>query len=159
MTTNMGSSIIQENFDGISEAEIPVVTERTKLQMDEFLKQHIRPEFLNRIDEKVLFTPLTREDTRQIVLIQLANLNKHLEKNNIKLVVKEDVINWIAETGYDPHFGARPVKRVIQKHVLNELSKDLLANRIDTSQNVVVDLFDGKIVFRKPISKEEESII
>lgn len=159
MTTNMGSSIIQENFDSISEAEIPVVTERTKLQMDEFLKQHIRPEFLNRIDEKVLFTPLTREDTRQIVLIQLGNLNKHLEKNNIKLVVKEDVINWIAETGYDPHFGARPVKRVIQKHVLNELSKDLLANRIDTSQNVVVDLFDGKIVFRKPISKEEESII
>ncbi|HLW39655.1 MAG TPA: AAA family ATPase, partial [Brumimicrobium sp.] len=159
MTTNMGASIIQENFEGISDAEIPATTERTKMEMNEFLKQHIRPEFLNRIDEKVLFTPLTREDTRQIVFIQFNNLRKQLEKNNIKLVVKEDVIHWIAETGYDPHFGARPVKRVIQKHILNELSKDLLANRIDTTQNVVVDFFDGKIVFRKPISEEEELAI
>ncbi|HLV40780.1 MAG TPA: hypothetical protein VKY37_00745, partial [Brumimicrobium sp.] len=141
---------------GITEAEIPAVTARTKMEMSEFLKQHIRPEFLNRIDEQILFTPLTKEDTRQIVVIQLNNLKKQLEGHNIRLVVKEDAINWIAETGYDPHFGARPVKRVIQKSILNELSKDLLAQRIDTSQNVVVDLFDGKIVFRKPISEEEK---
>ncbi len=159
MTTNMGSSIIQENFDGVTEVEIPRVTEKTKMEMHEFLKQHIRPEFLNRIDELVLFTPLTKEDTQQIVLIQLNNLRKHLEKSNIQLIVKDDVIDWIAETGYDPHFGARPVKRVIQKHILNELSKELLANRIDISQNVVVDLFDGKVVFRKPVSEEEEQRI
>lgn len=159
MTTNMGSNIIQENFDGITEAEIPAVTARTKMEMSEHLKQHIRPEFLNRIDEQILFTPLTKEDTRQIVEIQLNNLKKQLEGHNIKLVVKADALNWIAETGYDPHFGARPVKRVIQKNILNELSKDLLAQKIDTSQNVVVDLFDGKIVFRKPISKEEEEIV
>ncbi|MFA5574535.1 MAG: ATP-dependent chaperone ClpB [Brumimicrobium sp.] len=159
MTTNMGSSIIQENFDGVTEVEIPRVTEKTKMEMHEFLKQHIRPEFLNRIDELVLFTPLTKEDTQQIVLIQLNNLRKHLEKSNIQLIVKDDVIDWIAETGYDPHFGARPVKRVIQKHILNELSKELLANRIDISQNVVVDLFDGKVEFRKPVSEEEEQRI
>lgn len=159
MTTNMGSSIIQDNFDGITEAEIPTVTARTKMEMSEHLKQHIRPEFLNRIDEQILFTPLTKENTRQIVEIQLNNLKQQLEKNDIRLVVKEDALNWIAETGYDPHFGARPVKRVIQKSILNELSKDLLAQKIDTSQNVVVDLFDGKIVFRKPISEEEEEIV
>ncbi|WP_417266024.1 ATP-dependent chaperone ClpB [Brumimicrobium sp.] len=159
MTTNMGSSIIQDNFDGITKAEIPAVTARTKMEMSEHLKQHIRPEFLNRIDEQILFTPLTKENTRQIVEIQLNNLKQQLEKNDIRLVVKEDALNWIAETGYDPHFGARPVKRVIQKSILNELSKDLLAQKIDKSQNVVVDLFDGKIVFRKPISKEEEEIV
>ncbi|HLW41371.1 MAG TPA: AAA family ATPase [Flavobacterium sp.] len=159
MTTNMGSSIIQDNFDGITKAEIPAVTARTKMEMSEHLKQHIRPEFLNRIDEQILFTPLTKENTRQIVEIQLNNLKQQLEKNDIRLVVKEDALNWIAETGYDPHFGARPVKRVIQKSILNELSKDLLAQKIDTSQNVVVDLFDGKIVFRKPISEEEEEIV
>ncbi|PKR80785.1 ATP-dependent chaperone ClpB [Brumimicrobium salinarum] len=159
MTTNMGASIIQENFDGISDAEIPTVKESTRLEMLEFLKKEIRPEFLNRIDEQILFTPLTKKDTRQIVEIQLNNLKKRLEENDIRLVVKEDALNWIAETGYDPHFGARPVKRVIQKSILNELSKDLLAQKIDTSQNVVVDLFDGKIVFRKPISQEEEEIV
>ncbi|HLV42142.1 MAG TPA: ATP-dependent chaperone ClpB [Brumimicrobium sp.] len=159
MTTNMGAEIIQNNFEGAVEAEIPRITEKTKMEMSEFLKQHIRPEFLNRIDEQILFTPLTKKDTRQIVEIQLNNLKKQLESHNIKLVVKEDALNWIAETGYDPHFGARPVKRVIQKSILNELSKDLLAQKIDTSQNVVVDLFDGKIVFRKPISEEEEEIV
>src|SRR5690554_6871487 len=128
MTTNMGSNIIQENFDGITEAEIPAVTARTKMEMSEFLKQHIRPEFLNRIDEQILFTPLTKEDTRQIVEIQLNNLKKQLEGHNIKLVVKEDALNWIAETGYDPHFGARPVKRVIQKSILNEDRKSTRLN-------------------------------
>jgi ATP-dependent Clp protease ATP-binding subunit ClpB len=159
MTTNMGANIIQENFEGATEAELPAIKERTKKEMSEFLKQHIRPEFLNRIDEQILFTPLTKEDTRQIVEIQLNNLKKRLEKNDIKLVVKDDAINWIAETGYDPHFGARPVKRVIQKSILNELSKDLLAQRIDKTQNVVVDLFDGKIVFRKPITEEEKELV
>ncbi|RFC53911.1 ATP-dependent chaperone ClpB [Brumimicrobium aurantiacum] len=159
MTTNMGADIIQTNFDGITDVEIPRVKEKTKMEMAEHLKQHIRPEFLNRIDEQILFTPLTKENVRGIVEIQLNSLKKRLVANDINLVIKEDAIDWIAETGYDPHFGARPVKRVIQKSILNELSKDLLAQRIDTSKNVIVDLFDGKIVFRKPITEEEEAIV
>jgi ATP-dependent Clp protease ATP-binding subunit ClpB len=157
MTTNMGASIIQENFDNAKEAELPRIKEKTQMELLEFLKQEIRPEFLNRIDEQILFTPLTKDDTKQIVDIQLRNLKEQLKKNHINLIVKDDVIDWIAEAGHDPHFGARPVKRVIQKSILNELSKDLLAQKIDTSQNVVVDLFDGKVVFRKPISEEEEA--
>jgi ATP-dependent Clp protease ATP-binding subunit ClpB len=157
MTTNMGASIIQENFDGAKEAELPRIKEKTQMELLEFLKQEIRPEFLNRIDEQILFTPLTKEDTKEIVEIQLRNLKVQLKNSHINLIVKDDVIDWIAEAGYDPHFGARPVKRVIQKHILNELSKDMLAEKIDTSQNVVVDLFDGKVVFRKPISEEEEA--
>lgn len=157
MTTNMGASIIQENFDGAKEAELPRVKEKTQMELLEFLKQEIRPEFLNRIDEQILFTPLTKEETKQIVEIQLRNLKNQLRKSHINLIVKDDVIDWIAEAGHDPHFGARPVKRVIQKSILNELSKDLLAQKIDTSQNVIVDFFDGKVVFRKPISEDEEA--
>ncbi|MCC5923056.1 MAG: ATP-dependent chaperone ClpB [Crocinitomicaceae bacterium] len=156
MTSNMGAHIIQENFDGIIAGTEEQVKEKTKLALLEHLKQEIRPEFLNRIDETILFTPLTKEDTLAIVNIQLDILKKRLLENNIRLVVKEDAIAWIAEAGFDPHFGARPVKRVIQKQVLNELSKQILAQNIDTSNNVVMDLFDQKIVFRKPISEEEE---
>jgi ATP-dependent Clp protease ATP-binding subunit ClpB len=156
MTTNMGADIIQKNFSGITDAEIPSTKERTQLELFEFLKTQIRPEFLNRIDENILFTPLTKENVKDIVTIQLDILRKRLEDNDIKLFIKEDVIDWIADTGFDPHFGARPVKRVIQKSILNELSKDLLAQRVDTTKNVVVDMFDGKVVFRKPISEEEE---
>lgn len=156
MTSNMGAHIIQENFDGIIAGTEEQVKEKTKLALLEHLKQEIRPEFLNRIDETILFTPLTKEDTLAIVNIQLDILKKRLLENNIQLVVKEDAIAWIAEAGFDPHFGARPVKRVIQKQVLNELSKQILAQNIDISNNVVMDLFDQKIVFRKPISEEEE---
>ncbi len=159
MTTNMGSDIIQSNFEGATEEEFPTIKAKTQVELLGFLKQQIRPEFLNRIDETILFTPLTRNDTRQIVEIQLNNLKEQLENQDIHLVVKEDVLNWIAEKGYDPHFGARPLKRVIQKSLLNELSKELIAQKIDTSQNVVVDLFDDKVVFRKPISEEEEQAI
>lgn len=157
MTTNMGASIIQENFDGAKDAELPRIKEKTQMELLEFLKQEIRPEFLNRIDEQILFTPLTKNDTKQIVEIQLRNLKEQLKQSHINLIVKDDVIDWIAEAGHDPHFGARPVKRLIQKSILNELSKDLLAQKIDTSQNVIVDFFDGKVVFRKPISEDEEA--
>jgi ATP-dependent Clp protease ATP-binding subunit ClpB len=156
MTTNMGAAIIQENFDAMVSGDEERTKERTRMALLEYLKQQIRPEFLNRIDETILFTPLTKEDTLQIVHIQLNNLKDRLLENDINLVVTDDALSWIAETGYDPHFGARPVKRVIQKNVLNELSKQLLAQTIDTTKNVVMDLFDGNIVFRKPISEEEE---
>lgn len=159
MTSNLGSSIIHEKFDGIKEAEYHRASERAKLEVMELLKATIRPEFLNRIDETIMFTPLTKGNLRQIVEIQLAGLKKNLLTKDIHLVVTNDAFDWIAEAGYDPFFGARPVKRVIQKQVLNELSKALLSGTIDTSANVVMDVFDGKIVFRKPIHAEEEMAI
>ena len=159
MTSNMGAEIIHENFDGITPDEQEQAKERTRMALLEYLKQQIRPEFLNRIDETILFTPLTKADILEIVDIQLDNLKERLKANDIRLVVKQDALDHIAESGYDPHFGARPVKRVIQKELLNELSKELLAQRIETSSNVIVDLFDGKIVFRKPINEEEENLI
>ncbi|MDX1444839.1 ATP-dependent chaperone ClpB [Lishizhenia sp.] len=156
MTTNMGSNIIQEKFD----AMVPGTEEETKEQVERevfnLLKHSVRPEFLNRIDETILFTPLSKADVISIVDIQLMQLKERLQKNDINLVFKQDAIDYIADTGFDPHFGARPIKRVIQKKVLNALSKEILAGRIDTSQNVVMDLIDGQIIFRKPINEEEE---
>jgi len=156
MTSNIGSHIIQENFDNMVTGQEEQVKDKTRIELLNHLKQTVRPEFINRIDETILFTPLTKENILSIVHIQLDQLKDRLKQNEINLVIKEDALEWIAEAGYDPHFGARPLKRVIQKQVLNELSKQILAQSIDTSQNVVMDLFDHKIVFRKPISEEEE---
>ncbi len=156
MTSNLGSTIIHDEFEGAKESEYERVAEKTKFKVLELLKQTIRPEFLNRIDETLLFLPLTKSDVREIVEIQLRGLKKLLLEKEIHLVVKEEALQWIAETGYDPFFGARPVKRLIQREVLNELSKALLSNTVDKSKNVVMDIFDGKIVFRKPINVEEE---
>ena len=156
MTSNMGADIIHANYDALILGTEERTKEKTVLELMEFLKREIRPEFLNRIDETVLFTPLTKKDVLDIVEIQLNQLRDQLAENNIKIVVKDEALNWIAETGYDPHFGARPVKRVIQRSILNELSKQLLGQTIDTSYNVVIDLFDDKIIFRKPISEAEE---
>ena len=158
MTTNMGAEIIHEHFDVMVPGQEDKTKEKTRLALLEFLKREIRPEFLNRIDETILFTPLTKEDTLEIVDIMLNNLQERLKQNHIRLVVKQEAKEYFAEQGYDPHFGARPIKRVIQKEMLNELSKEMLAQRIETSSNVIVDLFDGKIVFRKPINEEEEDI-
>jgi len=159
MTTNMGADIIHEHFDAMVPGQEEQTKEKTKQSLLEFLKREIRPEFLNRIDETILFTPLTKEDTLEIVDIMLNNLHDRLKQNNINLVVKDEVKQYFAEEGYNPHFGARPIKRVIQKELLNELSKELLAQKIETSSNVIVDLFDGKVVFRKPINEEEENIL
>lgn len=159
MTSNLGSHLIHEKFDGIDESEYPLAAAKAEFEVMELLKQTIRPEFLNRIDETILFLPLTKQNVREIVLIQVKGLQIQLANQGINMVVKEDALNWIAEAGYDPFFGARPVKRVIQKQVMNELSKALLGDRIDTSKNVVMDVFDGKIVFRKPINEAEEVIL
>ena len=122
----------------------------------ELLKATIRPEFLNRIDETIMFNPLSKGNVRQIVRIQLDGLKHLLQEQGINLVISPEAFDWIADTGYDPFFGARPVKRVIQRSVLNELSKALLGGTIDKTHNVVMDIFDGKIVFRKPINEVEE---
>jgi ATP-dependent Clp protease ATP-binding subunit ClpB len=156
MTSNLGSHLIQETFDGIKPGEEDRATEKAKMLVMELLKQTIRPEFLNRIDETIMFTPLTKDNLRQIVQIQMNQLTELLKEKDIHLHVTADAFDWIAEAGYDPQFGARPVKRVIQKQVLNELSKALLSGTIDTSKTVVMDIFDTKIVFRKPITEAEE---
>jgi ATP-dependent Clp protease ATP-binding subunit ClpB len=155
MTSNLGSDIIHESFDNIKPAELERATEKAKMKLMELLKQTIRPEFLNRIDETIMFHPLTKENIQEIVHIHLGKLKELLLEKNIKLHISEEAFNHIAEIGYDPYFGARPVKRVIQREVLNELSKSLLAGTIDTSKNVVMDIFDGKMVFRKPINDFE----
>jgi ATP-dependent Clp protease ATP-binding subunit ClpB len=154
MTSNLGSTMIHEAFENVTPATFEKAREKAKLNVLELLKQTIRPEFLNRIDETLLFLPLTKENVKEIVQIQLDQLSKKLKENEIDLVVSPEAFNWLAEVGYDPFFGARPVKRVIQKNVLNELSKAMLSGTIDKTQPVVLDIFDGKIVFRKPIKSE-----
>ena len=155
MTSNMGSQILQEAFEEAKEADYPTLAAKAKVQVVELLKQTIRPEFLNRIDETLLFLPLTRSNVKDIVKIQLDNLKQQLKEKGIKLFVAPDAFDHIVELGYDPFFGARPVKRVIQKEVLNSLSKALLAKTVDMNQTVVMDMFEGQIVFRKPVLEEE----
>ena len=156
MTSNMGSHILQEAFENAKESDYPRIAEKAKVQVLELLKQTIRPEFLNRIDETLLFLPLTRSNLKDIVQIQLGNLKAQLKEKGIKLFIAPDAFDYIVELGYDPFFGARPVKRVIQKEVLNSLSKALLAKTVDMTQTVVMDMFEGQIVFRKPVLAEEE---
>ena len=156
MTSNLGSTLIHERFDNIKPAEFELAAERAKVDVLELLRQTIRPEFLNRIDETILFLPLTKENVKEIVAIQIDSLKKKLKAQEIDLFVTNDAFDFIAETGYDPFFGARPVKRVIQKLILNELSKALLSGNVDKSKKVVMDIFDGKIVFRKPVLATEE---
>ena len=156
MTSNLGSSIIHEMFDDTKEKDFDSIAEKAKIKVMELLKQTIRPEFLNRIDETILFLPLTKQNIKEIVQIQLNQLIVLLAEKEINLIVTNDAFEYIAKVGYDPFFGARPIKRVIQKQVLNELSKALLSGTIDREQNVVMDMFDGKIVFRKPINAQEE---
>ncbi|MFM7644235.1 MAG: ATP-dependent Clp protease ATP-binding subunit, partial [Sphingomonadales bacterium] len=156
MTSNLGSQLIFERFENAIEENYPQIAEHTRTEVLELLKQTIRPEFLNRIDESILFLPLTKKEVAEILSLQLKQLQTKLLESDIHLVVTPDAFDYILELGFDPFFGARPVKRVIQKQVLNELSKAILAQKVDKSQNVVMDMFDGKIVFRKPIHAQEE---
>ncbi|MES2630128.1 MAG: AAA family ATPase, partial [Bacteroidota bacterium] len=155
MTSNIGSSIIQENFEGLNRNNREEVMERTKDEVFEVLKQSLRPEFLNRIDEVIMFNPLDKDMVEEIVKIQITSLAKKLLEKDIELHLSEEGLHWLTEMGYDPQFGARPVKRVIQKQVLNELSKQLIAGTIDRSEPIVLDVFDSKIVFRKVLENEE----
>jgi len=154
MTSNMGSHIIQENFEGMTEENKDSILSKTRIEVFELLKKSIRPEFLNRIDETIMFTPLTRDDVKQIVRIQFGIIAKALAENNIKMEASEDAIDWLAQLGYDPQFGARPVKRVLQKRVVNELSKQILSNKVQPDSEIVLDVFDGEFVFRGKIQPE-----
>lgn len=154
MTSNIGSHLIQENFEKINEANREEVIAKTKTELFEILKKSIRPEFLNRIDEVIMFEPLSRNYMNDIVRIQLQSVIKSLAAQDIKMTASDEAIDWIAQLGFDPQFGARPVKRVIQRQVLNELSKQLLADAIQKDKEIVLDMFDNKLVFR---NKAEEA--
>lgn len=156
MTSNTGSHIIQENFDKMGKKDPEEVAEITKREVFELLKQSVRPEFLNRIDEVIMFKPLDRSEVRNIVKLQLHILSETLKKNDLQLHITEEAVSAISAQGFDPQFGARPVKRVIQKQVLNELSKNLLAGKVSKDEVIVMDAIDHKIIFRRPIKKEEE---
>jgi ATP-dependent Clp protease ATP-binding subunit ClpB len=156
MTSNIGSHIIQENYNHVDDkTNLTSLFERTKEEVMEVVKKSLRPEFLNRIDEVIMFPPLLKKEVREIVTIQLHILAQRLRKNDIVLKVSPEALEWLSEKGYDPQFGARPVKRVLQKDVLNILSKHLLAGTIDKSAPVVLDMFEGTLVFRKEIEGEK----
>jgi len=147
MTSNMGSQIIQEKFENLK-GSVDAATEAAKVEVLGLLKQTVRPEFINRIDEIVMFTPLTNANIAQIVGLQLKSVKKMLALQGITLDATPEAIDYLSEKGYDPQFGARPVKRVIQRDVLNQLSKEILSGTITTDSIVLLDAFDGKLVFR-----------
>ncbi|HEU5366518.1 MAG TPA: ATP-dependent chaperone ClpB [Hanamia sp.] len=155
MTSNMGSQIIQANFENVNENNKDEVVENTKSEVLDLLKQTIRPEFLNRIDEVIMFQPLMLKDIKEIIRIQLNDLKEQLAKNGVLLEFTDYALDYLAENGFDPQFGARPLKRLIQKQIVNQLSKKLLSGTIDKTKPVLVDVFDGTVVFRNEnISKD-----
>ncbi len=149
MTSNLGSLIIQENFEGINENNIDAVVDKTKDEVFGLLKQTLRPEFLNRIDEIVLFQPLSKSQIGKIVNFQLRGFNQMLEKRNIVLTATEDALEYLMNKGYEPAFGARPLKRILQQEVLNNLSKEILAGKIKDGDRITLDYFEESgLIFR-----------
>lgn len=156
MTSNIGSDIIQENYDKIEKGNREKVFEATKEQVFELLRRTLRPEFLNRVDEVIMFSPLTKRDINAIVKIQFNTVVNKLKEENIRLSATDEAIEWLGQTGFDPSFGARPIKRLIQKRVLNELSKELLSGKIERDSDIVMDVFDDNVIFRKPIETDKK---
>ncbi len=154
MTSNLGSGIIQERFENLDEKNISTIMDYAKKEVMTLLRKTLRPEFLNRIDETIMFTPLTKENVKEIVKIQMTGIEKLAAKNNISLTATDDVINYLSEIGYNPQFGARPIKRALQREVLNQLSKDILASKIAPGDVVVMDVFEEQVVFRQPLENE-----
>lgn len=147
MTSNIGSSLIRERFESLNEDNRETVIEQTRKEVFELLKKTIRPEFLNRIDELIMFTPLTQSEIRNIVRLQIEQVSRLLKDSDISLDVSERALDFIAKAGYDPEFGARPVKRIIQKYLLNELSKKLIAQQVDRDRPICIDCIDGVLSF------------
>jgi ATP-dependent Clp protease ATP-binding subunit ClpB len=151
MTSNMGSDIIQENFADVNERNKEDVVEKTKDEVMVRLRETIRPEFLNRVDEIILFQPLMRNEIRGIVRIQLENLRELVSQGGIQLRFSDYLLDYLSEHGFDPQFGARPLKRLIQKEIVNNLSKKILGGNIDKTQPVLIDVFDNVVVFRNDV--------
>ncbi len=158
MTSNLGSHIIQENFEKVTVKNKEEVVEATKAEVINLLRQTIRPEFLNRVDEIIMFQPLLKEEIKGIIKIQLDNLKKLVSANGINLEFGDYALEFLAENGYDPQFGARPLKRLIQKEIVNQLSKKILAGDIDKTKPVLVDVFDGVVVFRNEATPDPIAI-
>ncbi|MBR4177464.1 MAG: ATP-dependent chaperone ClpB [Bacteroidales bacterium] len=154
MTSNMGSNIIHERMSDAMNINDYTI-EKTKEDVMELLKQNMRPEFLNRIDEIIMFRPLNKKQIRDVVRIQLANVAKMLEKNEILISATDEAVNLLAEIGYDPAMGARPVKRVIQRQILNELSRQILEDKVHTGENIIIDVIDDQFVFYNSNMKKE----
>jgi ATP-dependent Clp protease ATP-binding subunit ClpB len=148
MTSNIGSHLIQEAFENIKPESIDTAAEKAKIDVMALLKQTIRPEFLNRVDEIIMFQPLSRKDVRQIIEVQLKGLKSLVQTSGLNLEFSTYAVDFLAENGFDPQFGARPLKRLIQKEIVNQLSKKILAGEVDRTKNVMVDVFDGVVVFR-----------
>ncbi|MEL7589119.1 MAG: ATP-dependent chaperone ClpB [Prolixibacteraceae bacterium] len=149
MTSNLGSHLIQEGFEKMNEQNRGEIFEQTRTAIFELLRRTIRPEFLNRIDETIMFTPLTREDMKQIVRIQFERIIKRLGNQNLKLSISNEAVNWIASVGYDPQYGARPVNRLLQKYVLNELSRELLSGKVSANQSIEIVMEDDELKFKQ----------
>jgi len=148
MTSNVGSHIIQEDISKLNDTNRKDVLEETKQKVLGVLKQSIRPEFINRVDEIVMFAPLTEKEINDIVRLQFKLIQKMLKAQNISIDITDEAVSWIAKTGFDPHYGARPVKRIIQKEIMNELSKKIIANTIDKDKKIIVDKDEKGLVFR-----------
>jgi ATP-dependent Clp protease ATP-binding subunit ClpB len=149
MTSNIGSHLIQQNFENVkTDNEIFTATETSKAQIFDALKRVLKPEFFNRIDEVIMFKPLLQNDIKSIVSIQLNSLKKQLQTMDIDLEYTDDLVNYFAREGYEPQYGARPLKRLINKELVNQLSKMILADKIDKNKKVIADSFNEEIVFR-----------
>jgi len=155
MTSNLGSHLIQDKMEDINEDNREEVLASTKTELFELLKKTLRPEFLNRIDDIIMFTPLTRDNVTSITKLQLQLLAKQLEKNGITFEFTDEAVEWLSQLGYDPQFGARPLKRVIQREVLNELSKQILGAKVNKDGVIILDCFDQQMVFRNHPKEEE----
>jgi ATP-dependent Clp protease ATP-binding subunit ClpB len=161
MTSNIGSYIIQEQFERLNDVNEEEIMEQTSELVFEELKKHVRPEFLNRIDDVIMFTPLSRENIKDIVELNLQSVAKRLKKSDIELQWTDSALYYIAEVGFDPQYGARPIKRVIQKEILNKLSKDILASVVSSDTKIILDFKNGKVLFKNeahPKAKESEIV-
>jgi ATP-dependent Clp protease ATP-binding subunit ClpB len=147
MTTNIGSTLIQERFENLEDKNVDEVIEKTKLEVFEILKKSMRPEFLNRVDETIMFRPLSRTDLRKIVGIQFELIRERIEQSGITAEISDKALDYLAAVGFDPQFGARPLKRVMQRKILNELSKEIIASKVTTGDHVQISLDGNKIVF------------
>ena len=156
MTSNIGSHLIQDAYDQVSPDQLDLAAARAKNDVMNLLKQTIRPEFLNRVDEIIMFEPLSRKDIRKIIEIQLNGLKTIVSESDMELEFTSYAIDYLAEHGFDPQFGARPLKRLIQKEIVNQLSKKILAGDVDKSKPVTIDVFDGIVVFRN--DKKEQTV-
>ena len=154
MTSNIGSHLIMEAFENVKEKDIEEAADKAKVEVMNLLRQTIRPEFLNRVDEIIMFQPLLKKEIAGIVKIQLENLKRLVAQSGIQLQFSDYALEYLADQGFDPQFGARPLKRLIQKEIINQLSKKILAGEVNRDHPVLVDVFDGTVVFRNDVAEK-----